>query len=316
MKPAHTALLTIWGETLDADNPLPEHPRPQLRRAEHTSLNGPWAYAFRISDREPTDWDGRIVVPFSPESLLSGVGRQLQPGEHLHYRRPFSRPEDLDGKRLLLHFGAVDQWCRVSVNGTVVGEHTEGYLPFTFDITDTVQAGENWLHVVVTDPTDTGAGTRGKQRLQPGGIWYTGQSGIWQTVWLEVVAEQHVESLHLDPDLTGFTITVYVTGEPAEVEVDISTPDGLIRSLKGLSGQPLRVDLENPHLWSPQDPFLYDLEVRAGVDRVFSYVGLRTFAVGADGGGTPRFLLNGKPYFHAGVLGSGLLVRRPVHRTA
>ncbi|MCU0298202.1 MAG: hypothetical protein MUF33_06745 [Candidatus Nanopelagicales bacterium] len=305
MIPAHRPLLTVWGEALDRNDPLPEHPRPQLRRGHHTSLNGWWDYAFRISAREPTEWDGRIVVPFSPESLLSGVGRQLQPGEHLHYQRTFTAPSDLTAERLLLHFGAVDQWCRVSVNGTVVGEHHEGYLPFTFDITEVVTTGTNTLHVVVTDPTDTGTGPRGKQKLQPGGIWYTGQSGIWQTVWLEVVPEQHVESLRLDPDLAGFTITVEIHGDPAEVAVDVSSPDGLVGSVSGRSGQPIRVDLDTPHLWSPEDPFLYDLEVRAGHDRVFSYVGLRTFGVGSDARGIPRFLLNGAPYFHAGVLDQG-----------
>src|SRR5690606_25772861 len=138
--------------------PLPEYPRPQLQRASYLNLNGVWQHAFRISDRRPEQWDGPIVVPFSPEAVLSGVGRQLQPGEYLHYQRTFDLPTGFRADRVLLHFGAVDQWCRITLNGSVVGEHSGGFLPFSVDVTDFCRDADNDLHVVVQDPSDTGPG--------------------------------------------------------------------------------------------------------------------------------------------------------------
>ena len=304
MMPQQQALLTPWGEQLDRERPLPEYPRPQLQRASYLNLNGVWQHAFRISDRRPEQWDGPIVVPFSPEAVLSGVGRQLQPGEYLHYQRTFDLPTGFRADRVLLHFGAVDQWCRITLNGSVVGEHDGGFLPFSVDVTDSCSDTDNDLHVVVQDPSDTGPGARGKQKLQPGGIWYTAQSGIWQTVWLESVPELHVTGLTLEPDLTGVTITVRTT-HTTPVTIVVRDADVPVATATGTSGQPLRIDVPEPHLWTPDDPHLYDLTVHAGQDEVAGYVGLRTFGIAPDAGGHARLLLNGQPYFHAGVLDQG-----------
>ena len=304
MMPPQAVLLTSWGEQLDPKHPLPEYPRPQMQRDSYLNLNGVWQHAFRLSARRPEQWDGPIVVPFSPEAPLSGVQRQLQPGEHLHYQRTFELPPDFCKDRVLLHFGAVDQWCRVVVNGSEIGEHDGGFLPFTFDITQACQAAGNDLHVIVRDPSDTGPGARGKQKLQPGGIWYTAQSGIWQTVWLESVPELHITDVVLEPDLTGLALTV---GASRSAPVTITVSDGgrTVATSTGHSGIPVRIEIPEPHLWSPEDPHLYDLTLRLGEDEVRSYVGLRTFGVAADGQGHPRLLLNGQPYFHAGVLDQG-----------
>ena len=293
-------LLTTWGEALDPDNPLPEYPRPQLRRDSFVNLNGPWNYAITASAALPARWDGTIIVPFSPEAQLSGVHRRLRPGQFLHYQRAFDAPE---GEQVLLHFGAVDQWCRVIVNEQLVGEHDGGYLPFSCDVTAALQP-TNTLHVIVTDPTDTGTGSRGKQKIKRGGIWYTPQSGIWQTVWLEAVPRIHVRGVRLEPDLTGLHITV-TTSAPTPVAISVSADDQVIASAQAGSGRRVRVAIPDPQLWSPENPFLYDLQITADHDVVRSYVGLRTFDTGLDGNGTPRLLLNGQPYFHAGVLDQG-----------
>ncbi len=344
VRPLPEALLTPWGEVLDPACPLPEHPRPQLVRDAWLSLNGRWQYAIRPGEElpAPDGFDGPIVVPFSPETLLSGVRRLVRPEDVLHYRRTFSlppgfRPEP-DG-RVLLHFDAVDQWCRVLVNGSVVAEHVGGYLPFTADVTDVLTGGEEELRVVVRDPSDTGHLSRGKQRLAHGGIWYTPQSGIWQTVWLEAVPAQWVERLELVPDLgpeprrpgaERLRVVVHVAGAggaqraggtpPAgalpvgtslpvgaslPVEVVVRAEGVELARVRGAAGEPLVLSLPHARRWSPEDPFLHDVEVRAGADVVRSYAGLRTFGLGPDAAGLPRLLLNGAPYFHAGVLDQG-----------
>ncbi|MGB9375375.1 MAG: sugar-binding domain-containing protein [Jiangellales bacterium] len=311
------ALLTPWGEALDRDCPLPEYPRPQLQRDSFVCLNGPWEYAITSSLNQPAAYAGTILVPFSPESALSGVGHVLQPDEVLHYRRSFRLPAGLVAHwddRVLLHFGAVDQWCRVEVNGHVVGEHTSGYLPFTLDVTSALVKGLNDLRVVVRDPSDTGLGSRGKQRLARGGIWYTPQSGIWQTVWLESVPALYIDRLAVVPDLEAGAVDVSVhvvdrrrrtTRDDQTCTVTVRADGARVASGRGPSGQPIRVVVPHPREWSPEDPYLYDLEISVGRDRVRSYAGLRSFALGRDADGTPRLMLNGRPYFHAGVLDQG-----------
>jgi beta-galactosidase/beta-glucuronidase len=305
-------VLTRWGRDLDPDNPLPEYPRPQLVRAEHTwrNLNGRWQYAVATEDR-PHTWDGEIVVPFSPETVLSGVGRQLQPDEWLWYRRAFTVPARRDDNRVLLHFGAVDQSCTVWVNGVQVGAHTGGYLPFTLDITDAVRPDPGQvLEVRVRDLSETGLHARGKQRLDRGTIWYTAQSGIWQTVWVEVVPEQYVEWLRITPHLEqGVLEVVVAAGGGGTVDVVVRDGGLVVAEESGRVGEPVRLVVPDPRPWTPDDPHLYDLEVSlAGSgqrDTVASYAAMRSLGIGPDSQGRRRFLLNGEPILHLGVLDQG-----------
>ncbi|MBQ3109334.1 MAG: glycoside hydrolase family 2, partial [Clostridia bacterium] len=191
-------LTTPWYDSIDKTAPLPEYPRPQLVRESYWNLNGVWEYAIgkkTVMASCPDQMDGEILVPFSPETSLSGVGCQLQPDEAMWYRRTFTLPEGFLKDRLILHFGAVDQHSEVYVNGQLAGESTSGYLPFSMDITELLRDGENLLAVRVEDPSDTSPNCRGKQCLNPKGIWYTAQSGIWQTVWMESVPQIHLTAL-------------------------------------------------------------------------------------------------------------------------
>ncbi len=299
-----TDLQTRWGRAIDPEHVLGEHPRPQLRRSSHLSLNGWWRYAITpATDPVPTHDDGDILVPFSPEAPLSGVGRQLQPHERLTYRRRVELPDGftVPSGRVLLHFGAVDQTCTVWVDDVQVGAHVGGYLPFTLDVTDALRPGGSELRVDVRDASDGAGHASGKQRLRRGGIWYTAQSGIWQTVWLEAVPAVYVERLDLVPllDEAAVEITVHASGQ-GEARVTLAgetTPVPV--------GVPTRLALRDVRAWTPDDPYLYDVEVRLGDDRVTSYVGMRSFGVGPDTHGVPRLLLNGEPFFPVGVLDQG-----------
>jgi beta-galactosidase/beta-glucuronidase len=314
-------VLTRWGRDLDPDDPLPAYPRPQLVRPDHTwrNLNGRWEYAF-ASEHRPEVWDGAIVVPFSPETVLSGVGRQLQPEEWLWYRRTFQPPPRAEGDRVLLHFGAVDQRCTVWVNGLEVGAHTGGYLPFTLDITDALASTGattgQLLEVRVRDLSETAPHARGKQRLDRGTIWYTAQSGIWQTVWVETVPQQHVGALRITPHLEQGVLEVVVdvhgvTTDPTSVVATVVVRDAghVVADDAGPSGTPLRLTVPDAHPWTPDDPHLYDLEITltagAHTDRVTSYAAMRSLGIGHDARGRRRFLLNGEQIWHLGVLDQG-----------
>jgi beta-galactosidase/beta-glucuronidase len=312
-------VLTRWGRTLDPDLPHPDHPRPQLARERWVNLNGVWEHAFTAkADRpapadRPSEYDGPIVVPFSPEAQLSGVGRQLRPDEWLWYRRSFTAPDLPPGGRVLLHFGAVDQTCTVWVNAHEVGSHTGGYLPFSLDVTDHLlgDGTEELLEVRVQDLSETGPHARGKQRLDRGEIWYTAQSGIWQTVWLEPVPAAYVERLVLVPRLAdgAVEVTVHASSSAGPVEttaqVAVSTGSTGVGLTDVVLGVPTLIPLSEVHPWSPDDPHLYDVEVTLGEDRVTSYFGLRSFGVGPDQQGRQRLLLNGEPFVHVGVLDQG-----------
>lgn len=302
-------LTTEWGEALDPEQVLPEYPRPQLVRDSYLNLNGRWAYAITDDDREPARYDGEILVPFSPEAPLSGVGRQLLPGQTLWYRRTLQLPDGFHrpGHRVLLHFGAVDQTCSVLLNGVPVGGRTGGYLPVRCDVTDALRDGENVLVVAVRDDSDTSYHARGKQKLRRGGIWYTAQSGIWQTVWAECVPEAHVERLTLTPHLAQgcVEVTVHASAAVGDVEIRILAGGVVVAEASAAAGTAVRLPLPEVRSWTPEDPFLYDVTVGYGDDRVRGYVGMRSFGVGPDADGVPRLLLNGEPYFHAGVLDQG-----------
>ena len=295
-------LMTPWGEHLDENCILTEYPRPQMRRNSYLNLNGRWEYAITDSDELPRRWDGTILVPFSPESALSGVGRSLQPGQTLWYRREVIVPQGFiptDG-RLLLHFGAVDQEAAVYWNGRLLGRHMGGYNAFTLDATDALGPC-NSLVVRVHDDTDASFHSRGKQKTRRGGIWYTPQSGIWQTVWMEAVPRHYIESLRIVPLFDQSAVEVMVRcSQPLQCE---ATVDG--RTVPFTSGEPARIPMPDFRAWSPEDPYLYDLSVTLGEDRVESYFGMRKMEVRADRGGVKRLFLNGEPYFQSGLLDQG-----------
>ena len=304
------AMLTPWGEALDREHPLPEYPRPQLRRNSYLNLNGIWEYAITKTAEKPAAMQGEIVVPFSPETPLSGVGHILQPDEYLWYRRSVTLPEGFfRGGRLLLHFGAVDQCCTVWVNGRKAGSHTGGYLPFALDVTELIEGDAFTLELRVTDPTDTGSLSRGKQRLKNTGIWYTPQSGIWQTVWMECVPENYLRSLRITPKPEENAVHIRLEADdPAMAAVTICRDGGIIaEGQTDENGEStLTIPAEELRLWSPEDPFLYDVSiVLPGGDKVESYFGMRAFGIGKDEKGLPRLLLNGKPYFQNGLLDQG-----------
>ena len=299
---------TVWGEQLDPNAVLQEYPRPQMMRESYRNLNGLWDYAITDTDTCPENWDGKILVPFSLEAELSGVGRTLLPGQYLWYRRELVEAPQA-GMRLLLHFGAVDQACRVWLNGRLLGGHTGGYTAFTLDATDAL-AESNVLLVAVRDGTDTNELSRGKQKTKRGGIWYTPQSGIWQTVWAEWVPERYISALRITPDAAHSCVRVTVQSEY----------DGVCylhfhgRRIGGFTNRETTIRVENAELWSPEHPKLYDFSAELGSDRVESYFALRDTAVGRDKAGRPCLLLNGKPYFPQRRARSGLLSRRAVYR--
>ena len=340
------SLTTVWGEALDASNVLPEHPRPRMQREGYAMLNGVWEYAITPVDGEadaktlaqqaiPSRWDGQIVVPFSPEALLSGVGRTVQPSEFLWYKRKIELPKLADDQRLILHFEAVDWMCACFVNGKLAGTHAGGYLPFSFDVTNLLGSSETEeatadsadtaeLVLCVWDPSDTGSQLRGKQRLSRGDIWYTAQSGVWQSVWYEVVFAAHLESLTLKGDMFGaleVRANVQVSGlygvQTSACELELALKDELGQDVL-LATLPVdeageihaELHVDDVQLWSPESPHLYAVEVmlqRDGVvvDAAHSYCAFRTVEVKKDVAGVPRVHLNGAPYFVRGVLDQG-----------
>lgn len=311
-KPAPNPLFTRWAQDVSPENVWPEYPRPQMVRDKWVNLNGLWDYAILPKEvAKPENWDGKILVPFCVESALSGVKRAVQPTERLWYRRTFTAPDLAGGQRLLLHFEAVDWQTEVWVNGQRVGEHTGGYDPFTFDITDVVKQGDNELLVAVWDPTDTGWQPRGKQVLKPHGIWYTAVTGIWQTVWLEPVPAQHIKAIKLVPDVDRKCLVAVVEATAdAEVQLTAKFAGQNVAQTRGQTGRKIVLDIPYPRLWSPDEPNLYDLEIRliSGgqiVDRVESYFGMRKVSVEKDAEGINRLMINGKFVFQYGPLDQG-----------
>jgi PA14 domain-containing protein/glycosyl hydrolase family 2 len=306
-------LRTRWADDVTPANAHREYPRPQLTRGDWQNLNGSWQFAAAKAGEQPPvgrDLAERILVPYPVESQLSGLERHE---DRMWYRRTFTVPANWkigSGKRLQLNFGAVDWRTEVYVNGTKVTEHKGGYDKFSADITDALKPGRTQeLIVGVYDPTDSANGENppvGKQRLDPSGIWYTPTSGIWQTVWMEPVATDHVDSLKLTPDVGAGTLTVEPKGVRDGLPVTATAYAGKqpVATATGRSGSPLTLKISDPHLWSPDDPYLYDLTVTVGDDRVGSYFGMRSIAV-ENVNGTPRTVLNGKPVFMMATLDQG-----------
>ncbi len=302
-------------------HPLAEYPRPAMRRDSCEILNGPWQYAITQTAEYPAAWQGSILVPYSPEAPASGVNRTLQPGQWLHYHRLFAPPAG-EGGRVLLHFGAVDYACAVQVNGHLAGGHRGGYWPFTLDITDLLNGtGRNSLWVAVQDPTGHSTQARGKQTLKPGGMFYPAQSGIWQTVWLERVPDNYIQTLTVTPDYDARTVTVRVhTAKPGgAVNLWAMVRAGGVTIAEDWGSDEadqdgevtLNIPEEHFFPWSPDTPFLYDLTVgtnqgeEAGLDTVHSYFALRKWSCAPDAHGVLRFCLNGKPILLNGLLDQG-----------
>ena len=300
-------MLTKWGAALDRSCPLPEYPRPQLRRESFYNLNGVWDYAITASGDEPEVWDGEIVVPFSPEAPLSGAARGPAKDEFLHYRRSFTLPDGFRKDRVLLHFGAVDQIAEVFVNGVSAVKHSGGYWPFSVDITSLLREGENVLYVTVRDNADDPTFAYGKQRYKRGGMWYTAQSGIWQTVWLESVPEVHIVSLRITPEFDDARVRIELetAGESrAAITCDVRGEDGSFVAGSWAKGGVCVVPLPDFHAWTPDDPYLYALDITCGEDHVESYFAMRKFSY-VELGGHKVFGLNNVPLFHNGLLDQG-----------
>ncbi|WP_022778229.1 glycoside hydrolase family 2 protein [Butyrivibrio sp. AE3009] len=341
-------LFTPWGENLNSDKVLQEYPRPQFVRDNYVNLNGYWDYTF-VSEKEsveiPSDdkMEGKILVPFSPEAMLSGVEKRLDPDQYLWYKKDLpALTRKFKDSRYLLHFGAVDQFADIYVNGTYLGSHSGGYLPFTVDITehlyfspDGSYAEDNKLAVRVKDTSDSSYHSRGKQTLRRGGMYYTCQSGIWQTVWIEEVPSTYIREIRIRPEADLKTVSIEIsTNRPSSVT--IKTPGlELVKSGRSFDsnesafpgdasfssdtyptiGQKSEGDapsyyhftlsLKDPHLWSPEDPYLYPLQIDTGEDHVRSYFAMRFFSTEKDDKGITRFCLNHKPYFLMGVLDQG-----------
>jgi len=293
---AFADLYTREGETLSTQ-PWNSYPRPQLRREQWVNLNGEWEFTVSEGNGIPHTFDRTIRVPFPPESLLSGIHKVFPEEKNLFYRRRFSLPADARKGRVLLHIGGADQTAAVYLNGTLIGEHTGGYQPFSFDITDHLQE-ENVLVVRVSDHLSKQILPYGKQCHKRGGMWYTPVSGIWQTVWLECVPEKYIRSLRIKT-------------KENSVEFSVDGPDGsiTIRTPEGEVEVPLRegkarAEMKKTRLWSPEDPYLYRCVIRAGEDCVSTYFALRTLDI-RQVDGISRLCLNGKPYFFHGLLDQG-----------
>ena len=315
-KPANGPLLTQWGKNLDSENVLQEYPRPQMVRDDWQNLNGLWQYAIQPKDKkEPEQFDGDILVPFAVESALSGVGKKVGENNKLWYKRQFEIPKNWKNKRVLLHFGAVDWESTVWLNGKPVGTHKGGYDAFSFDITDALIKAQQQLVVSVWDPTDAGTQPRGKQVRKPGGIWYTSVTGIWQTVWLEPVEKAHIASFKIIPDIDkqNVTITPYCQSIDKNYRVKAIVKNGekVEGEFTGLTDEPITITIAEPKLWSPEEPFLYDLELQLLsknekiVDQISSYFGMRKSSLGKDENGITRMMLNNEPYFQLGPLDQG-----------
>ncbi|MBN1804412.1 MAG: hypothetical protein JW837_04115 [Sedimentisphaerales bacterium] len=310
-------LMTRWAKQVSPKKVHPEYPRPQQVRKSWMSLNGLWQYAIAPKDQnQPAEFDGQILVPFPAESALSGVMKPVGAENQLWYRRTFNIPTQWKGKRVLIHFGAVDWDSTIWVNGTKAGRHKGGYDPFTLDITDMLnETGDQEIVLSVWDPTDSGTQPRGKQVSKPHGIWYTAVTGIWRTVWLEPVPEAHIKSLKIVPDIDNesVSITAVCSQATTDCNVAVEAGGGWLKTIRdeGKVNEEIILKIEKAKLWSPDSPFLYDLKVTLKdskgrmVDSVNSYFGMRKISLGKDEKDITRLFLNNRPLFHFGPLDQG-----------
>ena len=282
------------------NKPLSEYPRPQLYRDSYLSLNGEWDYAFSNDENIPDKWEGKILVPYSPETKRSGVCRVLQPNEWLFYRLEFSLESLIIKDKVLLHFLAVDQIADVYINDHYLGQHVGGFLPFEFDIKPYINIDKNVLIVRVKDYSDTSYLSRGKQKLKHGGIWYTPQSGIYFPVFIESVSEDYIQSVKFTPDIDKEEIVINIRSTAKEAGIHIFGMDRPIDTNKDV-----HIKVKDMHLWSPEDPYLYFVKIYTDNDEVTSYFAMRKFSKVKDEQGHYRLALNNKPIFTKGVLDQG-----------
>ena len=297
-------LQTKWSEKLDSEHVLQEYPRPQMKRDSYYNLNGYWDYAFTKDKHYPESFDGKILVPFSPESQLSGVLRQLQPDEFLWYK--YSIDNHLQkNQRCLLHFGAVDQIVDVYMNNQLIIHHVGGYLPFDIDITNYLCDEEIILSLCVQDLSDTSYHSKGKQRLQRGGMYYTAQSGIWQTVWIEYVSETYIQDVKIIPDFDHDKIQITVIlNHPANISIQINDEDvQTFSNQEETFVQDIHIKDKIP--WTPDYPYLYNLIISTDNDKVECYFAMRVWSIEKDDNNYPRTCLNHQPLFMHGVLDQG-----------
>lgn len=292
-------LKTRWSKAIDRKHPLSEYPRPQFVRDSYINLNGDWKFVIKKTGGLPMRFMADITVPFSPETEISGVCRELKPNEFLFYQKLFTLPEDFNKGRVFVNFGAVDQIATVYLNRKKVGRHIGGYTPFRFELTDYLVDGENELLVEVRDFSDTVSYSRGKQKTKRGGIWYSAQSGIWQTVWLESTPAEYLESVKITPDYDNSQVHFEYKGTD-KVEAYIYDGSRLIAKTSSNTAT-----ISGFKSWSPESPFLYDVVFKACGEEIKSYFGMRKFSVSADSKGIRRLFLNNKPYFHNGLLDQG-----------
>lgn len=304
---------SLWKDKVNTEMPLSEHPRPQFERDCWQCLNGEYGYHIATrGEKWVSDYKDKITVPFAIESLLSGVEKPLKPSDRLWYEKKFTVNDELSGKRILLHFDAVDWQCKVYINKKLVGTHTGGYCSFYFDITDELTDGENTLNLCVYDPTESGWQQRGKQDNHPHGFWYTATSGIWKTVWLEGVSESRIESVKLLPDIDNgsFNVKSVLTTDSYDAYIiKVFDGDKQVISEEISSDSDVKFT-DGFKLWSPEEPNLYSIVLELYcdsklTDRVKSYIGMRKFSIGKDKFGIMRLMLNNEPYFQRGLLDQG-----------
>jgi beta-galactosidase/beta-glucuronidase len=314
--PSKDRIRTKWAEEVNPSNVLPEYPRPTMERSQWNNLNGLWDYAvLPVGAAEPEKFDGKILVPFAIESNLSGVEKRLGKENELWYKRTFTVPSTWKGKSVLLHFGAVDWKAEVFVNDVKIGTHKGGYTPFSFDITPWLtQSGEQKLVVKVWDPTDESYQPRGKQTNRPEGIWYTPVSGIWQTVWIEPVAKKHIVAVvptaNIDARQLSVNVCVANVAHGDLVEVAVKDAGKVVAKAKSAAGEQIDISIPDAKLWSPETPFLYDLEISLYEngklqDKVAGYAAMRKISARPDKNGIMRLQLNNKDYFQFGPLDQG-----------